>query len=338
MVTNITYTLSWERGIESSLIKRIVDFRTVKSNHFTSFNSDFGSASTHFYKLSNGFSLITSTFRCEKEIELIKNSVDDDLLLIGYDISNAKIKYELINNELVLSRRSLTNKTFIFSNLLQLRISPSVNATITMIWLLIDKKWLSTKLGFILPKYTNDIRSFFGLRKKFKVRDIDLKETTIIRKILNYPFEETPETIAYFEIKAIANELLSLYIKKALTASDSSSDLEVPEVVRFREIKAYVRKNIVRATPITMTELSKKFAISESSLKRLFKRYLSTTYTDFYNEERLKKAYEIICSNKSEKLQDIAQKLGYKNAGYFSKAFKKAFNFFPHEIRDKFST
>ncbi len=338
MAISVSFSISWEQGIKSTLPQEIIGHKVEHLNdHCTILTSSYGEAVSTFYKLSDGFALISSKFNCQKDIVVTKTISPEDLLIIGYDLSSANIRYELINNEVILSKQSFLNKTFIFSNLIQLNIFHKANNVCNLLWLLIDKQWLGERLNYISPKYTNEVKNFFGWRKRIKTRDLDLNEISIVRKIFNYPFDETPEAITYFDMKAAANELLAFHIKKALTIAGDPTDnkIERPEVVRLNEIKAYVRKNLLTSNPITITELSKKFAISESTLKRFFKRYSNTSFTEFYNTERLKKAYEIICNNKSEKLQDIAQQLGYKNASYFSKAFKKSFNFYPSEIKSK---
>ncbi|ANE46413.1 hypothetical protein SY83_09120 [Paenibacillus swuensis] len=73
--------------------------------------------------------------------------------------------------------------------------------------------------------------------------------------------------------------------------------------------------------------------INSSYLRSIFKKEWGTTVSDYITHVRLQKAKELIATGRS-KLSDISEQVGYKDAGYFSKTFKKHFGITPSEYEN----
>lgn len=339
MASNITFSLSCEYGIQCSKETQIIDIQSNSDIHSSGYTSECSEGVNHFFRLEEGFSLIVSKFYCANEVAFTKHAADENTIVIGYELSSQPIRYELENDGLSITKQVLQNDVLSFSNALTLKILPVKSSTVHHLWIVITRDWLKEKTGFIMSDNPEKVNQLFALKKKFSLRKSLQRELSVVSRVLNYPFANTPETIAHFELKAAANELLSNYIKKALALKGSAPDEKIvrPEILRMREIKSYIRQNILRGTPITLPELAGKFDMSEASLKRYFRKFANTTFTDFYNNERLKKAFEVISSEKNSTIQEIAGRLGYKNTSHFAKSFKIFYNFYPSEIRSRFS-
>jgi AraC-like DNA-binding protein len=339
MTSNITFALSCEHGVQCSKEKHIIDVQSGDDIHSSGCTSDCSEGVNHFFKLEEGFSLIVSKFYCADEVCLNKTPADESTVVISYELSVDPVRCELENGGLSITKQMLQNNVLTFSNAVALKMLPAKGSGVHHLWLVIHKNWLKEKMEFFIADGAEKVGQLFALKKKFSLRKSLQGELSIVRNLLNYPFANTPETIAHFELKAAANELLSLYIKKALSVKDASTDEKIvrPEILRMREIKSYIRQNILRGTPILLPELAEKFIMSEASLKRYFKKFSNTTFTEFYNNERLKKAFDVINQDKDSTIQEIAGRLGYKNTSHFAKSFKAFYNFYPSEIRSRFS-
>ncbi|MDH7462201.1 AraC family transcriptional regulator [Chitinophagaceae bacterium 26-R-25] len=339
MASNITFSLSCEHGIQCLKEEQIIDVQSSADIHSSGYTSECSKGTNHFFGLEKGFSLIISKFYCANEVIFTKNPEDENTIVIGYELSTHPIKYELENDGLSITKQILQNNVLSFSNALTLRILPVKGSTVHHLWIVITKEWLKEKTEFIMSEDLEKVNQLFALKKKFSLRKSLQRELSVVHRVLNYPFSNTPETIAHFELKAAANELLSNYIKKAMALKGAAADEKIvrPEILRMREIKSYIRQNILRGTPVSLPELAEKFSMSEASLKRYFKKFANTTFTDFYNNERLKKAFDVISSEKNSTIQEIASRLGYKNTSHFAKSFKAFYNFYPSEIRSRFS-
>jgi AraC-like DNA-binding protein len=339
MASNINFTLSCEQGVKRSVERQIIDIETGNETHSSVCTSGCSEESNHFFRLEEGFSLIVSKFYCENEVVFCKNPADENTIVISYELSADPVKYELENNGLSITKQIIQHNVLTFSNALTLKIMPAPGSSIHHLWLVITKDWLKEKTGFMMADNPEKINQLFALKKKFALRKSSQGELSVVRTLLDYPFASTEETIAHFELKAAANELLSHYIKKFLAIKEAGADDRIvrPEILKMREIKSYIRQNILRGTPILLPELANKFSMSEASLKRYFKKFSNTTFTDFYNNERLKKAFDVISSEKDSTIQEVANRLGYKNTSHFAKSFKAFYNFYPSEIRSRFS-
>ncbi|MFD2610880.1 response regulator [Paenibacillus gansuensis] len=73
--------------------------------------------------------------------------------------------------------------------------------------------------------------------------------------------------------------------------------------------------------------------INSSYLRSIFKKEWQTTVSDYITHVRLQKAKELITAGRS-RLSDISEQVGYNDAGYFSKAFKKYVGMTPSEYEN----
>ncbi|WAM36336.1 response regulator [Caldicellulosiruptor acetigenus] len=84
---------------------------------------------------------------------------------------------------------------------------------------------------------------------------------------------------------------------------------------------------------ITIDEVANKLHISTSHLMHLFKDELGKTFYDCLVEYRISKAKELLLST-NLKVYEVAEKVGYQDAKYFSQLFKKYTGFTPKEYVD----
>lgn len=78
--------------------------------------------------------------------------------------------------------------------------------------------------------------------------------------------------------------------------------------------------------------LSKMIHMSESSLRRLFKRYTGKTPTEFLHELRMTTAArQLLVSD--DRISTIAYALGFETPNYFSRMFRQTFGVSPKEYR-----
>lgn len=84
---------------------------------------------------------------------------------------------------------------------------------------------------------------------------------------------------------------------------------------------------------ISVAELSKRFGISESLLKKEFSRYYSGGVINYYHKRKTEEAKRLI-RKESLSFTEIADKLGFDNPQYFSKFFKTMTGMTPTEYKN----
>lgn len=89
----------------------------------------------------------------------------------------------------------------------------------------------------------------------------------------------------------------------------------------FDEIFEYIQSHLYDAE-LSAFKVSNAFAISERYFSRLFRKNLNTPFPKYVNYERIKKATTLLVTTDLP-VKAIANNVGYKDALYFSKIFKK---------------
>ena len=99
----------------------------------------------------------------------------------------------------------------------------------------------------------------------------------------------------------------------------------------IERIKEYILVNLSK--DLSIGTVSGKFAMSASSLKRLFKKHTGSSYHQYVEGTRMEKAFELI--TKGQRTQQTMYATGYHYRSSFNKTFKKRFKHPPAYFRNK---
>lgn len=324
--------ISSSEELFKSSASKIFGYRGV-ANKLT-LSSIHGNGSIHFIKLVKGLSIMISTQEFFHPVHFIKECAGKDKLIILFDLSVSGTAFCVRNNSEIIASGEIANKVLSFNNSLSLTIKPATNKLNKRLWLIIDKSWMIEKARYISQQALEQVQNILRFEDLFCENDLTLNEIKVAKKILDYSFDKEPAPAAYFDINAYTNELISFYLKKSLNLERSFSfDVKISELAKMIEIRNYVQENILQETQIELKSLCHQFHITESTFQRNFRKYFSCNFMDFYNEERLKKAYELLQQKELFSVNEIARSLGYKSVPYFSKRFKNMFKVYPKDVR-----
>ncbi|MCR4720446.1 MAG: AraC family transcriptional regulator [Lachnospiraceae bacterium] len=138
-------------------------------------------------------------------------------------------------------------------------------------------------------------------------------EPTLSERIDSEIIEQIKQMRTFKEIK---KSLIDIMIKAA-----SSFEQEInPEKKLCENVAAMLIANYSK--DIDMLSIASNFSVSYSYLSRIFKNNMLMTLTDYLNKYRIDRSCELL-SEKSEKLESIATKVGYNNIQSFQRFFKK---------------
>lgn len=99
----------------------------------------------------------------------------------------------------------------------------------------------------------------------------------------------------------------------------------------IQKLYDYILANLEEPLP-SLKVLSRQFGTNEYKLKDGFRHFFKTSIYQFYNDERLKRAYFMI-QHTAIPLKNISVMNGFNNYPNFSKSFKKRFGFSPNEMK-----
>ena len=128
---------------------------------------------------------------------------------------------------------------------------------------------------------------------------------------------------------------LTAYLIENHTASHLSkkdSELQEVKLARLNKVIEYITKNY--SDRITTLDLAKMCYLSEAHFCRFFKKYIGKSATEYINEYRIEKAAVLLTST-SESISYISSDVGFDDANYFSRVFKKMKGTSPVQFRKK---
>ncbi|MUT66963.1 response regulator [Paenibacillus sp. NEAU-GSW1] len=96
------------------------------------------------------------------------------------------------------------------------------------------------------------------------------------------------------------------------------------------DIKSYIDDNYFEDIKISM--FTEKYFLSREYLMKLFKGQFGCGIHEYVQKVRMEKA-KVLLDDPSMKIQDISERLGFKDKNYFSKAFRNYFDISPSEYR-----
>lgn len=126
------------------------------------------------------------------------------------------------------------------------------------------------------------------------------------------------------EISAWLDELRTRIVR---VLSDQNKDEKHVLVTRA---KKYIYENCVGQ--ISLKNVADHLSISAGYLSGLFPRYTGMNFTEYVNKVKIEKAQELIRQG-THKIYEISYMLGFDNACYFSKVFKKVAGCTPTEYQ-----
>lgn len=97
-------------------------------------------------------------------------------------------------------------------------------------------------------------------------------------------------------------------------------------------VKRYIREHVEEH--LSLNEVAAVFGISPNYLSQLFKKYNDTGYNDYVTQCKIDEARKLLGSG-SYKVYEVAERLGFESAFYFSKVFKKVVGVPPTEYMQK---
>jgi len=102
------------------------------------------------------------------------------------------------------------------------------------------------------------------------------------------------------------------------------------DALLIQKLYDYILAHLEEPLP-SLKVLSSKFGTNEHKLKDGFRHFFKTSIYQFYNQERLKRAFFMI-EHTGIPLKNISVMNGFNNYSNFSKSFKKRFAFSPSEL------
>lgn len=173
-------------------------------------------------------------------------------------------------------------------------------------------------VGSVLPQLLNTL----GLSRTNVIRELPSPQTDVLFDQIFALLEQQPENYMR-DASVMAYRLL-------LELSSLGSSKHYPEQLLL--ILNFLREHC--AEDINVEMLSGLFNISTATLFRLFRKYMQSSPIEQVIEFRMQRAKSLLLEQQYS-IKDIAQRVGYHNASFFTAEFKRLFAATPRAFRNK---
>jgi len=122
--------------------------------------------------------------------------------------------------------------------------------------------------------------------------------------------------------------LLQSALRHSLQLVENSQDTDQREAIK--EAKRYMAQHF--GEPLSLEDIARMVHLSPYYFSRLFKEREGLTFIEYLTNLRLEEAKRLLVKTE-EKIENIAQRVGYGEANYFSRLFKRKVGMSPTEYR-----
>ncbi|MDD3220015.1 MAG: response regulator [Lachnospiraceae bacterium] len=144
---------------------------------------------------------------------------------------------------------------------------------------------------------------------------------------------ETMMEDAFFYADSFTELLENLFdiMFKYIKENDVSSKVDSPEF--FQTIKDYLIKHLDEN--MSLQVICKKFALSQTYLSKLFRKYENQSFNRYLTEMRMEQATRLMKENPDIFVKDVAAMVGYNDQFYFSRIFRSYTGYSPTNYLEK---
>ena len=160
---------------------------------------------------------------------------------------------------------------------------------------------------------------------------ITAKQRKILSDIFNNPSNSNlPQLFIKSRVLRLTEQFLENLFNRGLS--------NIPEYTNQKDFQALVKVEHILSNNFkddfpSIGSLAKTAYMSQSKLKKLFKKAYGMAIYQYYQKSRMHKAKELL-SSKKHNISQVGAMLGYQNMSNFSVAFKKEFNYLPSEYQE----
>lgn len=133
----------------------------------------------------------------------------------------------------------------------------------------------------------------------------------------------------------LTTRFLEIILLKANEGAQVETDVRDGAMQSYERVATYISTHFERLSGLA--DLSKRVELDRTYICRLFQRFAQETPNQSITRHKLNRAAELLLS-KSLSVRQVSEQVGYEDAFYFSRLFKKRFGFSPKHFRDSTKT
>ncbi|WP_306350457.1 helix-turn-helix domain-containing protein [Flavobacterium sp. '19STA2R22 D10 B1'] len=301
---------------------------TLIDNKYLIFPEEKANGSTCFLEVfEDKLSVMVIDAVAHESVEFIKIPVDKDYWVVYYDMSDEFSSYIIDKVSHKMGYQSKLGFGIVDCRMASSYI-PSVGERLYSLRLLINKKFLN---GFFKNNEFEEVfNEVFDSSKNtmFFYGHLDSKSKIVLHQIRERKFDEPSYE---FLLKSVALNLLNclierLNLNKPITTQFSDNDMA--SIVKSQK---YLLSNLLQPFP-GIEILAQNSNMSVTKFKKVYKKVYRMNPGEFFKNEKLLLAMELLKSGQFSSISKVAFELGYNKPAYFTIVFKEHFKIMPADI------
>lgn len=187
--------------------------------------------------------------------------------------------------------------------------------------ILIESDYFKTVCDFFAPKmYQNILNGNYPLRLVLSGEQIGCIETYVPGLFTN------PSMESY----SLSAKALTTYLINVMLENDMKNSSDFPHWLN----NLITRLSTCDNFQTDLSELTADFFYNPDYMRRLFKKLVGMTMTDYFNKQKMNYAYSLFQSTNAT-VQEVCETVGIANIAYFYRLFKETFHETPKSVRKR---
>jgi AraC-like DNA-binding protein len=312
------------QGLAQKLNTPIVNDRIV-------FPKEYGEGYYKIVHLPNGIQagLIDITLNSDWFIYRHQQSEKEYYILRFDEITVPGTLIISIADEKVTEKNVTTSMAYLISSVFDWSYHGTAGSQLRGVTVIFHKEWLAQYLDL---ESTEDVLSKYISMKadKLHMEPLDAQYRQWMQTIFESE-EDNPlrTTIIQNRIMLMIERFFDHLITK-MRESPKTTALAPEDINRVIAVEAILTKDLFEPPP-TIQQLARQVSVSESKLKKDFKKMYGLPIYEYYQKARMKIARDKLMTGKHS-VKEVAMELGYANISNFTAAFKKQFGVLPSTL------
>lgn len=231
-----------------------------------------------------------------------------------------------IGSETINENSARTSAIYLTSFLYDVEYTLYKDVFIRGVRICLSKDWMQQYLE--LPSMEDVLEKYISMKtENIWYKPVDAASRELLQELLN----NKNESRLYYHNRIMRIVEIFFHWLRNDSAYSSLKSTVSREDIRAAQVVESILTDDGVVIPPTIKELSRKVAMSDSKLKKIFKSVYGLPIYEYFQKHRMQKARLMLLSG-NYSIKDVGYTLGYSNLSNFTLAFKKEFHKLPSEI------
>lgn len=288
---------------------------------------EIGSGYAKAKNIEPGLSYRIANYTLNADVEYQRTPTENfQLILYFYQLEFEDHVYCKIDDTIFESKEKAYSIALLTTSLTKQTVVFKKGTKVKGLSVQMDEDWLTANI-----KDFTTYRNEMPRQKNYVVDFISAKQRKIIDDVFNGS-ANSPLTELYIKSRVLrlTEQYLTALCKRGLASTpDFTNHKDFQSLLKVENI---LLQNYSNSFP-SIESLAKTALMSESKLKKLFKKAFGLAPYEYYQKNRMHRAKEML-RTRNHSVTQVGSMLGYQNMSNFSAAFKKEFNCLPSQVHE----